>query len=151
MQQLFKGEQALFELPVDDGIGLRILHPDDTGELFALLERNRARLRPWIGPTLCSGGDPSETAAVQPRSGGAVGAVVGLRDAMGPQPPHQRLRHLELVEMAGAYVHSKSHRHHLRRGRDRAWHAAAGQAESVSRQPDSRSTLGSNRPSSAQK
>ena len=42
---------VMFKLTVDDEISLRILHPDDSGELFALLEKNRSRLRPWIHPS----------------------------------------------------------------------------------------------------
>jgi ribosomal-protein-serine acetyltransferase len=41
----------MFTLPVDDEISVRTLHPDDAQELFGLLERNRSRLRPWVGPS----------------------------------------------------------------------------------------------------
>lgn len=40
----------MFHLTVDGEIRLRTLHPDDAEELFQLLEQNRTRLRPWIGP-----------------------------------------------------------------------------------------------------
>lgn len=42
----------MFELAIDKDIHVRTLHPDDAEALFRLLERNRARLRPWIGPSL---------------------------------------------------------------------------------------------------
>jgi ribosomal-protein-serine acetyltransferase len=41
----------MFELTVDQHICLRTLHPDNTKELFNLMERNRSRLRPWIHPS----------------------------------------------------------------------------------------------------
>jgi ribosomal-protein-serine acetyltransferase len=41
----------MLQLAVDDEITIRTLHPDDSHELFALLERNRARLRRWIHPS----------------------------------------------------------------------------------------------------
>ena len=41
----------MFELTIDDEISVRTLHPDNAKELFALLERNRSRLRPWIHPS----------------------------------------------------------------------------------------------------
>ena len=41
----------MFILRVDDEISVRTLHPDDAQELFRLLERNRSRLRPWVGPS----------------------------------------------------------------------------------------------------
>jgi len=41
----------MFELTIDDEIRIRTFHPDDAGELFALLERNRAHLEPWIHPS----------------------------------------------------------------------------------------------------
>ena len=39
----------MFNLTVDPNIHLRTFHPDDAGEIFNLMERNRARLRPWMG------------------------------------------------------------------------------------------------------
>ena len=41
----------MFELTIDDEIAVRTLHPDDTGAFFALLESNRARLRPCVHPS----------------------------------------------------------------------------------------------------
>lgn len=41
----------MFTLRVDDEISLRTLHPDDAHDLFGLIERNRSRLRPWVGPS----------------------------------------------------------------------------------------------------
>jgi len=41
----------MFELTIDNEINVRTLHPDDAEELFALLEKNRSRLRPWIHPS----------------------------------------------------------------------------------------------------
>ena len=41
----------MFELTVDNEITVRTLHPDDAEAFFQLLERNRARLRPWIHPS----------------------------------------------------------------------------------------------------
>jgi ribosomal-protein-serine acetyltransferase len=41
----------MFELTIDDEIRIRTLQPDDDAELFALLERNRAHLEPWIHPS----------------------------------------------------------------------------------------------------
>ncbi len=41
----------MFILSIEKEIIVRTLHPDDAEELFNLLERNRARLRPWIHPT----------------------------------------------------------------------------------------------------
>ncbi len=41
----------MFKLTVDQNIQLRTFHPDDAGEIFNLVERNRARLRPWIHPS----------------------------------------------------------------------------------------------------
>ena len=41
----------MFILRVDDEIGVRTFHPDDAQELFRILERNRSRLRPWVGPS----------------------------------------------------------------------------------------------------
>ncbi len=40
----------MFNLTIDKEICLRTLHPDDAGEFFMLVERNRTRLRPWIDP-----------------------------------------------------------------------------------------------------
>lgn len=40
----------MFTLTLDPTIHLRPFHPDDTETLFALLERNRARLCPWLNP-----------------------------------------------------------------------------------------------------
>ncbi len=40
----------MFTLTVDSEISIRTLHPDDAEVLFKLLERNRSRLRLWIGP-----------------------------------------------------------------------------------------------------
>src|SRR5688572_29203789 len=40
----------MFTLAVDSQISIRTLHPDNAEELFKILERNRSRLRPWIGP-----------------------------------------------------------------------------------------------------
>jgi ribosomal-protein-serine acetyltransferase len=40
----------MFRLEIDQEISLRTFHPDDADPLFALLEGNRARLRPWIHP-----------------------------------------------------------------------------------------------------
>ena len=51
MHHTFGQERSVFELAVDDGVGLRTLHPDDAQDLFELLERNRARLQPWIHPS----------------------------------------------------------------------------------------------------
>ncbi|HET8707475.1 MAG TPA: GNAT family protein, partial [Pseudomonadales bacterium] len=42
---------ALFTLNVDQEIILRTIHPDGAAALFALMEKNRARLRPWIDPS----------------------------------------------------------------------------------------------------
>ena len=39
----------MFTLTVDHEISIRTLHPDDAEGLFQLVERNRSRLRPWIG------------------------------------------------------------------------------------------------------
>lgn len=41
----------MVELTIAREISIRTLHPDDAEVLFALLERNRARLRPWIHPS----------------------------------------------------------------------------------------------------
>jgi ribosomal-protein-serine acetyltransferase len=41
----------MFHLTIDNNLHIRIFHPDDAEELFRLLERNRARLRPWIHPS----------------------------------------------------------------------------------------------------
>lgn len=41
----------MFKLIIDSGITIRTLHPDDTEELFSLLEQNRSRLRPWVDPS----------------------------------------------------------------------------------------------------
>jgi len=41
----------MFELTVDPNIRLCTFHPDDAEEIFNLMERNRARLRPWIHPS----------------------------------------------------------------------------------------------------
>ncbi len=41
----------MFNLKVDEEIRLRNIHPDDSEAFFALIERNRARLRPWIDPS----------------------------------------------------------------------------------------------------
>ncbi len=41
----------MFELTIGTEIRVRTLHPDDAETLFALLERNRSRLRPWIHPS----------------------------------------------------------------------------------------------------
>lgn len=38
----------MFELTVDQTICLHTFHPDEAEEIFNLIERNRARLRPWI-------------------------------------------------------------------------------------------------------
>ena len=38
-------------LTIDKEISIRTLHPDDTEELFKILERNYGRLRPWIHPS----------------------------------------------------------------------------------------------------
>ncbi len=40
----------MFNLKIDEEIHLRNIHPDDAETLFNLVERNRARLRPWIDP-----------------------------------------------------------------------------------------------------
>jgi ribosomal-protein-serine acetyltransferase len=40
----------MFKLTVDREIELRGFHPDDAEVYFDLVERNRARLRPWIHP-----------------------------------------------------------------------------------------------------
>ncbi len=40
----------MFTLKIDEEIQLRNIHPDDAEALFALIERNRVRLRPWIDP-----------------------------------------------------------------------------------------------------
>jgi ribosomal-protein-serine acetyltransferase len=45
-------ETFMFNLTIDQEIHLRTLHPDDSEELFELLEQNRPRLRPWIGPSV---------------------------------------------------------------------------------------------------
>jgi hypothetical protein len=39
-----------FNLKVDEELQLRNIHPDDAEALFDLMERNRARLCPWIDP-----------------------------------------------------------------------------------------------------
>jgi ribosomal-protein-serine acetyltransferase len=41
----------MFELVLDRDLKVRTFHPDDSVELFALLERDRERLRPWIHPS----------------------------------------------------------------------------------------------------
>lgn len=41
----------MFNLKIDEEIHVRNIHPDDAEALFDLIERNRARLRPWIGPS----------------------------------------------------------------------------------------------------
>lgn len=41
----------MFQLTVDLQISVRTFHPDDSEVLFQLLERNRARLKPWIHPS----------------------------------------------------------------------------------------------------
>ena len=40
----------MFNLKIDEEIHLRNIHPDDAETLFNLIERNRARLHPWIEP-----------------------------------------------------------------------------------------------------
>ena len=45
----------MFNLIVDNEIGLRTFHPDDAEEFFNLVERNRPRLRPWINPETLPG------------------------------------------------------------------------------------------------
>lgn len=40
----------MFTLTVGRDINIHTLHPDDAEGLFQLLERNRSRLRPWVGP-----------------------------------------------------------------------------------------------------
>jgi ribosomal-protein-serine acetyltransferase len=40
----------MFNRTVNEEIHLRNIHPDDAEALFNLVERNRARLRPWIDP-----------------------------------------------------------------------------------------------------
>jgi ribosomal-protein-serine acetyltransferase len=42
----------MFSLKIDQELILRTFHPDDAAPLFELMERNRARLRPWIHPSL---------------------------------------------------------------------------------------------------
>ncbi|MDX9991556.1 MAG: GNAT family protein [Anaerolineales bacterium] len=42
----------MFSLKIDQEISLRTFHPDDADPLFELTERNRARLRAWIHPSL---------------------------------------------------------------------------------------------------
>lgn len=42
---------SLFTLSVDQEIILRTIHPDDAAAIFTLMEKNRARLRPWIDPS----------------------------------------------------------------------------------------------------
>jgi hypothetical protein len=44
-------DKITFNLKVDEEIQLRNIHPDDAEALFDLMERNRARLRPWIHPS----------------------------------------------------------------------------------------------------
>jgi ribosomal-protein-serine acetyltransferase len=41
----------MFKLTVEPNIRLRTFHPDDAEEIFNLVDRNRARLRPWIHPS----------------------------------------------------------------------------------------------------
>jgi ribosomal-protein-serine acetyltransferase len=41
----------MFNLTVNPNIHLRTFHPDDATEIFNLVDRNRARLRPWIHPS----------------------------------------------------------------------------------------------------
>ncbi len=41
----------MFYLEIDKDLFVRVLHPDDSNELCALIERNRMRLRPWIDPS----------------------------------------------------------------------------------------------------
>jgi RimJ/RimL family protein N-acetyltransferase len=41
----------MFYLAIDGNILVHTLHPDDAGDLFLLIERNRSRLRPWIHPS----------------------------------------------------------------------------------------------------
>lgn len=45
----------MFYLTIDQEISVRTLHPDDSNELFELLELNRSRLRPWIHPSALPG------------------------------------------------------------------------------------------------
>lgn len=40
----------MFNLNVDGNLHLRNIHPNNAEALFDLIERNRARLRPWIDP-----------------------------------------------------------------------------------------------------
>ena len=40
----------MFNLTVDENLHLRNIHPNDAEALFDLIERNRARLHPWIDP-----------------------------------------------------------------------------------------------------
>jgi ribosomal-protein-serine acetyltransferase len=40
----------MFYLAIDQEIQVCTLHPEDADALFQLIERNRARLRPWIHP-----------------------------------------------------------------------------------------------------
>ena len=42
---------SMFNLKIDEEIHVRNIHPDDSNALFGLIERNRARLRPWIHPS----------------------------------------------------------------------------------------------------
>jgi ribosomal-protein-serine acetyltransferase len=42
----------MFSLKIDQELILRTFHPDDAAPLFELMERNRARLQPWIHPSL---------------------------------------------------------------------------------------------------
>ena len=41
----------MFYLAIDGNIQVQTLHPADADFLFQLIERNRARLRPWIHPS----------------------------------------------------------------------------------------------------
>lgn len=41
----------MFKLTIAPHVRLHTLHPDNTEELFSLMERNRSRLRPWIHPS----------------------------------------------------------------------------------------------------
>lgn len=40
----------MFYLAIDRDIQVHTLHPDDAGDFFQLVERNRSRLSPWIPP-----------------------------------------------------------------------------------------------------
>jgi ribosomal-protein-serine acetyltransferase len=52
----------MFALPLDDELALRLHEPRHAGELYALIDRNRAHLAPWF-PWVASTRGPDDTRA----------------------------------------------------------------------------------------